>query len=287
MWTSLRLALLICPKVILSFNIPQLDNSAYGSSDSGPGLNACVDGQMATEPTAMGDDEDIPPEPRNVALMIELPQLQTMQQYLDLLQTASLDASGMQAEDIDDLHNPGQDYTLVDPSPLLCSVCHFINNLTASWKHYETLWAIEHLHRPNDPILSFDQIKQRVRWLSGVVPVKHDMCLNSCMAFTGPHETLDACARCKEPHYCLSTARPQKCFTTIPMGPVVQAMYGSCNIADSMHYLERKLADNVDHVRLGGGMLDFYDDTASGQALLDAWAGGHIKQPTDSGGLRN
>jgi hypothetical protein len=45
-----------------------------------------------------------------------------------------------------------------------------------------------------------------------------------------------------------------------------------------MHYLEWKLADNVDHVRLGGGMLCLYNDTASGQALIDAWAVGRIKK---------
>lgn len=124
----------------------------------------------------------------------------------------------MQAEDIDELCNPGQEYTLIDPSPLLHSVCHFVNNLAASWKHYDMMQTIEHLHRPNDVILSFDQVKRCVQWLSGVVPIEHDMCMNSCLAFTGPCETLDACPRCLEPQYCLGTSRPQKCFTTIPWG---------------------------------------------------------------------
>lgn len=57
--------------------------------------------------------------------------------------------------------------------------------------------TIEHLHRPDDLILSFDQVKQQVRWLSGVMPVEHDMCMNSCMAFTGPHEMLNKCSQCK------------------------------------------------------------------------------------------
>ena len=105
------------------------------------------------------------------------------------------------------------------------------------------------------------------------------MCVNSCVAFTGPHESLNTCPRCKEPRYCPGTTKPQKRFTMIPMGPVIQAMYSSRTVAESMHYLERKLVENVDlHARLGGGMLDFYDDTASGQALLDAWTVGHIKR---------
>jgi hypothetical protein len=266
------------PEDNLELDIPQLDNSMYGSADSGPGLDTHADGQTATESTATGNDQDIPPVPQDVAFTIELPQLQTTQQYLDLLQSASLDLSGMQAEDIDNLRNPGQDYTLVEPSPLLRSICHFINNSTTSRKHYERMRTIEHRHRPDDPILSFDQVKRRVRWLSGVAPVEHDMCINSCMAFTGPHETLDACSRCKESRYILGTTKPQKHFTTIPMGPVIQAMYGSQEVADSMHYLERTLADNVERARLNGGVLDTYDNTASGQALLDAWCDGGLRQ---------
>ena len=55
-------------------------------------------------------------------------------------------------------------------------------------------------------------------------------------------------------------------------------MYSSHDVTDSMHYLERKLADNLDQVRHSGGMLDLYDNTASGQALIDTWDNGHIKK---------
>ena len=55
-------------------------------------------------------------------------------------------------------------------------------------------------------------------------------------------------------------------------------MYGSIEIARSMHYLEQTLADNVESIRRNGGYLDIYDDTASGQALLDAWTAGSLKK---------
>ena len=256
------------PESPLELDIPCFDEPTASDCD----LGAHLDSQATS-----GNDWPSP-EPRDAVATIELPQLQIAQQYIDLLRSASLDSSGMQAEDILDLRNPGQEYTLVDPSPLLRSVRHFINNSTASRKHYELLRTIERLHRPDDQILSFDQIKRRVRWLSGVVPVEHDMCVNSCLAFTGPRETLVTCSHCGESRYCSGTTRPQKRFTTVPMGPVIQAMYGSQEVADSMHYLERRLADNLDRSKLSGGMLDIYDDTASGQALIDAWDEGHIKR---------
>ena len=236
-------------------NIPELDIPQLNNSGSVPGLDAHIN---------YPDNQDTPSELLDIVATIELPQLQMAQQYIDLLCTADLENSGMQPDEIDDLRNLGQDYNLVDCSPLLRSLRHFINNVSASWKHYEQLRAIECMHRPNNPILSFDQVKRCVCWLSGVVPVEYDMCTNSCLAFTGPQESLDACSHCNEPRYCSGTTKPWKWFTTIPIGPVLQVMYSSQEIASCMHYLERKLAENVEHARPNEGILDTYDDTASG-----------------------
>ena len=252
-------------------DIPELDT--LGSIFD---LGAHTGPQAPTDP-AVSDDPDLLLRPGDIIKTIELPHLQIAQQYIDLMRSAELGKSGMQLEDIDTLCNLAHAETLVEPSPLLRSVHHFINNSAALRKHYEQLRTIEHRHRPDDPILSFDQVKCRVLWLSGVVPVEHDMCVNSCLAFTGPHENLEACARCDEARYFPGTTRPQKRFTTILIGPVIQAMYSSRSVADSMHYMERTLADNVECVRLNGGMLDSYNDTTSGLALIDAWDRGDLK----------
>lgn len=152
-------------------DVPRLDTSVYGAATSDPQTAT----GSATQAEMSGVNEDTP-EPGNAVATIDLPHLQIAQQYIDLLWSAALDLSGMQANDINELHNLEQEYTLVDPSPLLCSVRHFVNNLAASWKHYEVMQTIECLHRPNDLILSFDQVKQHVQWLSGVMPIEHDMC---------------------------------------------------------------------------------------------------------------
>ena len=273
----------------LSKDIPDIDISQPGNSDlyedtvvppldeptgSDPELElgTHVDSQATT-----GDDWLTPPEQGDVVATIGLPQLQIAQQYIELLRSATLELSGMHPDDVNDLRNPGPEHTLVDPSPLLRSIRHFVNNSSSSRKHYELMRTIKRLHRPDDEILSYDQVKRRVRWLSGVVPVEYDMCVNSCLAYTGPRETLDTCSRCGEPRYCLGTTKPQKRFTTIPMGPVIQALYSSREVADSMHYLERKLTENLALARLSGGTLEIYDDTASGQALIDAWDEGNLK----------
>lgn len=43
-----------------------------------------------------------------------------------------------------------------------------------------------------------------------------------------------------------------------------------------MHYLERRLAENVEKAMLNGGKLTVYNDTACGRELLDAWNSGNF-----------
>lgn len=90
---------------------------------------------------------------------IELPKLQTTQSFIDLLHVAVLEGSGMHDDEIRGLCEPGPKHELLDPSPLVCSVWHFVNNSLSSCNHYETLRWIELKHNPVDPMLSFDQVK--------------------------------------------------------------------------------------------------------------------------------
>ena len=210
--------------------------------------------------------------------IIHLPDLQTTQQFVDALGLASLETSGMQEEDIDGLRDPGPVLDLKDPSPLLRSLRHFINNASSSRAHYSAIREIELLNNPDDDFLSYDKVKRRIRWLSGVVPLEHDMCPSSCQAYTGPYSELEVCPRCSTTRYFPGTTTPRKRFTTVPIGPVIQAFYGSRDTADHMHYLERRLAANVDHARRAGGHLGKYDDTSCGKELLDAWTAGVFRK---------
>ena len=45
-----------------------------------------------------------------------------------------------------------------------------------------------------------------------------------------------------------------------------------------MHYMERKLVENLAYVHSNSRQLDVLDDTASGQALIDAWGSGVFKK---------
>lgn len=45
-----------------------------------------------------------------------------------------------------------------------------------------------------------------------------------------------------------------------------------------MHYLEKKLAENLGIARTNRGKLAMYDDTACGQELLGAWNKGRFQK---------
>jgi hypothetical protein len=241
--------------------------AALGTSGGGTDQDGIQPDPILEHPEDLDDGDDP---------IIHMPTLQTTQSFVDLLRVARLADSGMYREDIENMRDPEQEIELVDPSPLLRSIRHFTNNTSASREHYDTIREIELLNDPATEFLSFDQVKRRIRWLSGIVPLEHDMCARSCVAYTGPHAELASCPRCSSPRYIPGTTKAHKRFSTIPIGPIIQALYGSRETAEHMHYLEKKLAENLRIAQTSGGTFDVYDDTACGQELLDAWEDGHF-----------
>lgn len=60
-----------------------------------------------------------------------------------MLGRASLENSGMLLENVDSIWDPGPAWDLVDLSPFLCSLRHFINDTSASQAHYDGIHNIE------------------------------------------------------------------------------------------------------------------------------------------------
>ena len=198
------------------------------------------------DPLIQEGDEELP------SSLIHLPDLRKTQQFVDALGLASLEALGMQEEDIDSLHDLGPILDLKDPSPLLRSLRHFISNASSSQAHYSATCEIELLNNPDDEFLSYDKVKCHNHWLSGVMPLEHDMCPSSCQAYTGMYSGRQVCPCCSTTQYFPGTTTPQKCFTMVQIRPII---HGSCNTVNHMHYWERRLAANVDHACHAGGHL--------------------------------
>ncbi|KIK50938.1 hypothetical protein GYMLUDRAFT_143585, partial [Collybiopsis luxurians FD-317 M1] len=85
-------------------------------------------------------------------------------------------------------------------------------------------------------LMSHSQVKQRIASLSGIHPIVHDMCPNSCMAYTGPFKDLESCVRCAKPRVDSISEKAYQEFSTIPIGPYVQALYCDKKTAKLMGY---------------------------------------------------
>ena len=206
-----------------------------------------------------------------------LPDLQITLTNIQALKNATLEDGGMDPEDIDRLRDPESARDTLDMSDthLVKALRHFIYSTNSSRDHYDTIRKVDMAAYPGDDFLSFDQAKRALKAISGVVPIKHDMCITSCAAFMGAYSDLDVCLYCKAPHY-HEDGSPWRQFTTIPIGPVLQAFYSSPQTAEEMHYLERRLTEITEYVQTHDGQMEYYDDTACSYELLQAWASGRF-----------
>ena len=93
--------------------------------------------------------------------------------------------------------------------------------------------------------LKFHTVKNLIAAYTGIEPVEHNMCTDSCVGFTGPFADLTECPICSKSQW--NEARleasngwiklPAKTFTTLPLGPQLQALYRNSNSTHKMHYL--------------------------------------------------
>jgi len=129
--------------------------------------------------------------------------------FINALRGATLEESNMQQGDIDHLH-------AAEPDPCLDITDEhfdkafglFMSTTNTSQANYNAIRSRMLKCYPNDPFLSFDQMKRHVQQLSGVVPIFHDMCPDTCIGFTGPFLGHDSCPMCVKDRYRPGTQEP-------------------------------------------------------------------------------
>ncbi|KAF8348518.1 hypothetical protein F5887DRAFT_1249038 [Amanita rubescens] len=151
----------------------------------------------------------------------QMSDIQIAAQFINELKNATLEHTRMDPENIEHLHSAPSHFSfdVYDPD-FIFSLCTFMAVSNASQATYNDTALEQH---PTDPFLSCDQVKRRIEQLSGVVPIMHDMCVDTYAAFTGPFKNLNACPICQEPRYHQGTLTPCRQFSTIPIGPVIQS----------------------------------------------------------------
>ena len=204
--------------------------------------------------------------------------------FIRMVRDATL-GSQFTAEELAALRDPqGHSSTPEDDRYLKHSIQNFIDLLGCAQDKYT---AVRENLRELDlsiPMLSYDQVKRRVRNLSGVITWEHHMCVNSCVGFMGPFADLEHCPDCGNPRFDQKKLEesdginkiPRKVFTTFPVGPQLQARWKNPQTAEKMSYRRQKTQELHRECSGSNSVPDIFDDVLSGHAYLRAVEDGSI-----------
>lgn len=167
--------------------------------------------------------------------------LKTAQAFVDALKNATLKDSGLDDATIERLKNPIRDIPDLDQDRTLrLALRQFIANHHSEESYRDNRDAVKEFTPAASELPSYERVQKIVEELSGVTPIITDMCVNSCLAYTGPFAELDVCPLCPlhEARYerrgTATVARST--FRTMPWGPQAQALYRSRPHARRMRY---------------------------------------------------
>lgn len=210
-------------------------------------------------------------------------------EFISALRTAKLDDSGLEPWVIERLRNPIQAPLQLDDRGIIYSMRLFFLLERSSKATYTNVAELEREFHPEMNILSLDQVKRQIQKSSGVVPLIHHMCPNSCIAYTGPrYSKLMSCPKCKESRYdpvILAESNGKKLvplqeFYTIPLGPIMQALFRTVEGCKNMAYFMEFMKDVLKSVDplTNEIVIESYDDCGTGSEFIEAVLRGHIKQ---------
>ncbi|KAG2064175.1 hypothetical protein BDR04DRAFT_1035995 [Suillus decipiens] len=177
--------------------------------------------------------------------------MQETMEFVHLLRNTSLeDPIAKLGEDVlARLHNPHQEPGDIK-SPGVCQSISMYLALEHSSQHaYDRICRAITRNFAGaegaDEVLSFKAVEKFIVKYTGVESVEHDMCPESCLAFTGPYADEDNCPLCGTSRWDQAKMQASggrqkvsaQTFVTIPIGLQLQAVYRNPESAQDMHYL--------------------------------------------------
>ncbi|KAG1853516.1 hypothetical protein F4604DRAFT_1883396 [Suillus subluteus] len=173
------------------------------------------------------------------------------------------------------LHNPPKGPITIDSPGIRHSISMYLALEHASQTAYNRIMRSTMLNFAGadgvDDLLSFYKVERLVAGYTGVELIKHDMCLNSCLAFMGPFADLETCPI--NGH----TKVAAQMFTTIPIGPQLQALYQHPDSAHDMRYLHNQVQEVLAGLAQTGE-IPVFDDIVMGHDAIGAVLDRDIKE---------
>ncbi len=268
-----------------------VDQDQHGSGDVGDVGDEDENWHgMANRPEDDDNSDEEGTEGNPLPETANLEHLQLALMFIKDLQNANLDNGKLDPETLHRLRNPTQQPLAIDDEDLLLAIRLFFATSNASQEVYNSSRIAILLRHPDDPILTYYQIKKKVQELSGVIIMEDDMCPKSCIAYTGTaYGSLEACPKCGtgrwDPQILASSHGRKKVaqqkFCTIALGPIVQSMCRTIEGCKLMDYFWKTMVDMFDRPEVvdpttGKPLIGSYKDFCFGSELTDAFARGDI-----------
>ena len=153
----------------------------------------------------------------------------------------------------------------------------FISTYDSPQHVYTSVKKIFGRRCPESGLLSLEKVKQLVVEITGVSLITDHMCINSCVAYTGPFKALEACPVCGEGRFD-SQHQPKQVFSTIPVGPQLQALTRNKDKVMALRYRILHTEAILLELRNNEGFLKHYTDFFDGSQYLEAIGEGLIKE---------
>ncbi len=204
------------------------------------------------------------------------------QAFVEALESAQLKNSGLDDKALARLLAPPHQTPPISPAELAGIRMYLARGDASEANYADVRAACMDLH-PEPQIPAYEAVKRQVAKVTGITPVRTDMCENSCIAYTGPFANLLACPYkgCGKPRYdSVEFERgrrvPRRTFVTFPLGPQIQAMWSSPENARLMRHRATETR-RLDEQLKNGEAIEVLDDIYSGSAYRDAVQAGDIR----------
>jgi hypothetical protein len=257
------------------------EEDAEGYIDEGRAGNLDRFSEVNTADTASDSERNIRGVNLDLNMLSENAQLSDMKTslaFIEALRIASLDDPCANLDDnmLARLRNPPTEPVDISDNDILAGLDLFLGTINFPQDAYINSREVMMRRHPEEKIPSFDQIKRIVAEITGVVPIVHHMCVNSCIAYTGPFSELDKCPYCNEDRYDSKTNAAKQELHTIPLGPQLQSLFRDPKSAESMSYRRRETEATISILQQNNGQLETYADFVHGSEYLEAVREGWI-----------
>lgn len=249
-------------------------------ADADPGPGPGEEDANTEQPEDDGPPEDITPgeqpddgisgeEVEDLRAASTVEHFQTGLEFIATVKRATLDNTGLSPDIVHRLRNPIMDPFIIDDPDQRLSLELFLATQNASQHVYNSVRGAVQNRHPDASIHSLAQVKARLPVHTGVTSIANDMCINSCLAYTGPFANDASCRHCGEPRYDRLRSTPTKRiarqqFHTIPVGPVIQSLRRSPTASHRYDYLRSRFN------RYETELPEVFDDFDTGSDFLHA-----------------